>query len=284
MAESTRQQARQRRTEARERRRRPAAQPFDEIEEDADGSEPEAGGQDGGEQRSTQRVSDIGQAVRRTAATAAVAAALGALAGAAKAVIDRRSASVGHGEEGSGEPHARGQADQSQEEPATEVASADEEAPTEEGTSGSEEAATEPDTQAREEAAPFETDESEGVGREAARGERDDPTGKGGEAESGEAGLREAPRPPGMAGSDAAEIVEQARKELERVLHQEAESVSSLERSDGHWAVTLEVVEVRRIPDSTDILSSYEVVLDDDRNVVRVTRMHRYRRSQVEER
>ena len=279
MAESTREQARQRRTEARERRRTPAAQPFDEVGEAADGSEPEGGGQDGGEQRSTQRPSDLGQAVKRTAATAAVAAAFGALAGAAKALIERRSDSVGDGEEGSGEPRAQDQADQSQEEPATEdVASVDEEAPAEEGTSTEDEAATEPDPQAREEA-----DESEAVGREAASGERDDLTGEGGEAESDKAVPQDAPRPQGMAGSDAAEIVGQARRELERVLDQEAESVSSLERSNGHWAVTLEVVEVRRIPDSTDILSSYEVVLDDDRNVVRVTRTHRYRRSQVEE-
>ena len=58
---------------------------------------------------------------------------------------------------------------------------------------------------------------------------------------------------------------------------------SSVRRQDGGWAVTLEVVEVRRIPDSTDVLSSYELVLDDDGGIVELNRKRRYRRSQVEE-
>ncbi len=75
----------------------------------------------------------------------------------------------------------------------------------------------------------------------------------------------------------------QAKQQLEDVLGSEAESVSGLERVDGRWTVTLEVVEVRRIPESTDVLASYEVVLDDDGAIISMQRRHRYRRSQVEE-
>jgi hypothetical protein len=47
--------------------------------------------------------------------------------------------------------------------------------------------------------------------------------------------------------------------------------------------VTLEVIEMKRIPESTDVLSSYEVTIDDDGNVVSAAQRRRYRRSQVEE-
>ena len=78
-------------------------------------------------------------------------------------------------------------------------------------------------------------------------------------------------------------IVSTARDQLEQLLEREVESVSGFERSDGRWCVTLEVVEVRRIPESTDVLGSYEVVLDEDRNLVSFGQTRRYRRSQVEE-
>ena len=78
-------------------------------------------------------------------------------------------------------------------------------------------------------------------------------------------------------------MIDRARSALEDLLGNEPESVSGLQRRNGHWAIMLEVVEMRRIPESTDVLSSYEVVLDDSGDVVGMTRRRRYRRSQVEE-
>ena len=47
--------------------------------------------------------------------------------------------------------------------------------------------------------------------------------------------------------------------------------------------VTLEVVELTRIPESTDVLASYEVELDDDGNASRATSaVRRYYRSQAD--
>jgi hypothetical protein len=80
-----------------------------------------------------------------------------------------------------------------------------------------------------------------------------------------------------------ARIAELARDHVEELLGTTAESISSLGRSNGAWHLTVEVVELRRIPDSTDVLSSYEVVLDDDGNLVSLDRRRRYRRAQVED-
>ena len=78
-------------------------------------------------------------------------------------------------------------------------------------------------------------------------------------------------------------MVQTARRRLEALLDTNIERVSGLERVDGRWSVLLEVVEVARIPESTDILATYEVVLDDDGGLAGVSRVRRYRRAQVEE-
>ena len=46
--------------------------------------------------------------------------------------------------------------------------------------------------------------------------------------------------------------------------------------------MTLEVVELSRIPTSTDVLASYELTLDGDGKLVRYQRGRRYYRSQAD--
>ena len=89
--------------------------------------------------------------------------------------------------------------------------------------------------------------------------------------------------PQGSSSSEVARMVNRARSQIMDLLGKEPESVSGVQHANGSWSVTVEVVEIRRIPDTTDILSSYEVVLDDDGDLVRFDRRRRYRRSQVEE-
>ena len=86
----------------------------------------------------------------------------------------------------------------------------------------------------------------------------------------------------GASPDEAAEVVRRAREQLEALQGREPEVVSSLERTADGWTVTLEVVELARVPDSTDVLASYEVVLDGDKNVIRCARGRRYYRSQAD--
>lgn len=60
------------------------------------------------------------------------------------------------------------------------------------------------------------------------------------------------------------EIVTIAREELTELLGQEAERVASVHHDDDGWRVIVDVVELSRIPPSTDVLASYELHLDDD--------------------
>lgn len=79
----------------------------------------------------------------------------------------------------------------------------------------------------------------------------------------------------------ARELVDRAREQLRELHGSEAEAVSSFERTPDGWAVTLEVVELRRIPESTDVLASYRVELDGDGNLLRYERVRRYHRSEA---
>jgi hypothetical protein len=84
--------------------------------------------------------------------------------------------------------------------------------------------------------------------------------------------------PPG----DARGVVRRAREQLEELLGKPVESVSSLERTHDGWVAALEVVELARVPESTDVLASYELELDDDLNFRRYQQARRYNRSQAD--
>ena len=86
----------------------------------------------------------------------------------------------------------------------------------------------------------------------------------------------------GATPDDAKATVGRAREQLEALLELPVESISGFERTRDGWLVTLEVLELSRIPESTDVLASYEMELDDDRNLVRYTRGRRYHRSQAD--
>jgi len=82
---------------------------------------------------------------------------------------------------------------------------------------------------------------------------------------------------PRFSGSSA---VARAKDFLLELTGHPSESVSSLTRGpDGGWRVRLEVVELERIPRTTDILASYEVQLDAHGELLTYERVARYYRN-----
>src|SRR4051794_15125822 len=75
-------------------------------------------------------------------------------------------------------------------------------------------------------------------------------------------------------------VVERAKRELGELMGREPESVSSFERDDDGWRVTLEFLELERIPNTSDVLASYEATLDEDGELIEYRRVRRYVRSQ----
>jgi hypothetical protein len=90
------------------------------------------------------------------------------------------------------------------------------------------------------------------------------------------------PLQPPLSGGQAREIIQRAREELQELRGVEPEAVSSVTRTADGWRVGLQVVELHRIPESTDVLATYEVELDPDGRLVTFERTHRYVRSEAE--
>jgi hypothetical protein len=84
-------------------------------------------------------------------------------------------------------------------------------------------------------------------------------------------------------GISGREAVERARKELEEIMGRPVEAVLGMERDDDGWVVTVQVVELARIPNSTDVLGAYVVHVDEDGEVVGYRRAKRYHRNQADE-
>lgn len=74
-----------------------------------------------------------------------------------------------------------------------------------------------------------------------------------------------------------------AVEQLAELTGQKVEGLSGVHRNDEGWLVMAEVLELRRIPETTDVLATYEVTLDDDGSVTGYRRVRRYTRSQTEE-
>ncbi len=79
------------------------------------------------------------------------------------------------------------------------------------------------------------------------------------------------------------EIVEQAKHMVEALTGLTTDTVSSLTHEGDAWHVDLELVEMRRIPDSTDMLATYEMAIGDDGRLIRYQRSRRYLRGQAME-
>jgi hypothetical protein len=69
-----------------------------------------------------------------------------------------------------------------------------------------------------------------------------------------------------------------AAQQLLELTGREAEGITGLDRTDEGWTVQVEVVEVRRIPDTTDVLGLYEVETDESGELLGYRRVRRYAR------
>jgi Gas vesicle synthesis protein GvpO len=80
------------------------------------------------------------------------------------------------------------------------------------------------------------------------------------------------------------EVIERVRNDFPQLLGRPVETVLGIERDDDSgWTVTVEVVELSRIPSSTDVLGSYSVAIDSAGELTGYRRIRRYHRNQADE-
>ncbi len=87
---------------------------------------------------------------------------------------------------------------------------------------------------------------------------------------------RSAPRAAAPKRMSGPEVASAAARQLLELTGKGAEGVTSLQRTEDGWKVQVEVVEVRRIPDTTDVLALYEVDVDDSGDLQGYRRLRRY--------
>ena len=82
---------------------------------------------------------------------------------------------------------------------------------------------------------------------------------------------------------NAAKVAGAARRAIAELMGRDPEAVSGVQRGDDNgWLVTIEFVELERIPQSTDVMATYEVELDEGGELTGYRRTKRYVRSQAE--
>jgi hypothetical protein len=93
----------------------------------------------------------------------------------------------------------------------------------------------------------------------------------------------DAPRTSSRPRLGATKIAASAAQQLLELTGRQAEGVTGLERSEDGWTVQVEVVEVRRIPETTDVLALYEVQTDERGELMGYRRLRRYARGDATE-
>jgi hypothetical protein len=115
-----------------------------------------------------------------------------------------------------------------------------------------------------------EADEEDGGGS-------DEDAGEGSSQGGGSGGSK------GSGGLKPMQLVRLAGAQLMQLTGRDIDGTSGIEHTDEGWRVLLEVVEVTRVPRSMDVLGLYEVIVDEDGDLVRYERLRRYGRTQSED-
>ena len=76
-----------------------------------------------------------------------------------------------------------------------------------------------------------------------------------------------------------ADVASRVKAGLSSLTGLDVDTVSGLEKTGDDWKVVVETVELKRIPNSSDVLASYAVVADDKGDIVSYRRTRRYLRT-----
>jgi Gas vesicle synthesis protein GvpO len=83
--------------------------------------------------------------------------------------------------------------------------------------------------------------------------------------------------------SESQDIAARAVEQLENLMSRPIEAVTGLAKDGDEWTVTLEVLELERVPSTTDVIGKYEVTLDKDGEMTGLERTRRFPRAEAGE-
>ncbi|OIJ68480.1 gas vesicle protein [Streptomyces mangrovisoli] len=83
---------------------------------------------------------------------------------------------------------------------------------------------------------------------------------------------------------NAAWAIRSAVEQLQELLGRAPESVSAVKATENGWEADVEVLELERVPETTSVMATYRVTLDEEGDLVGYERKHRYTRGQIDRR
>ncbi|MGW4490744.1 gas vesicle protein GvpO [Streptomyces sp. NPDC004376] len=83
---------------------------------------------------------------------------------------------------------------------------------------------------------------------------------------------------------NAAWAMRTAAEQLRELLGRSPESVSALKPTEDGWEADVEVLELERVPETTSVMATYRVTLDQEGDLVAYERTRRYTRGQIDRR
>jgi hypothetical protein len=86
-----------------------------------------------------------------------------------------------------------------------------------------------------------------------------------------------------MAELTLAKVGQVALTELEELTGCPAEGVTAIDATEDGWSVDVDVRELARVPETTDVLATYRVTIDGGGRMTGYRRVRRYLRAQVED-
>jgi gas vesicle protein GvpO len=79
------------------------------------------------------------------------------------------------------------------------------------------------------------------------------------------------------------QLVRTAAEQLGELTGCEVCAVSGVEQTNDGWRVDIDIVELRRVPDTTSVLATYALDLDDDGELRGYRRVRRFNRASTED-
>ena len=76
-------------------------------------------------------------------------------------------------------------------------------------------------------------------------------------------------------------VAEKAKQQLRQITGLDVATVSAVEEHDGDWRAYVNMVELRRVPSTSDVLATYEATLDASGELTNYKRLRRFLRGQV---
>ena len=79
------------------------------------------------------------------------------------------------------------------------------------------------------------------------------------------------------------QAAQKARRQLQQITGLDVATVSAVEEHESGWRAYVNLVELRRVPTTSDVLATYEAILDPTGELVTYRRLRRFLRGQVGE-